>query len=167
MNDSYIEAQHLSVRRGEQTILRDINLRIQAGEFVAIVGKSGAGKSTLLHTLAGHLPYSGDLRIPQRIGMVFQKHAVFPWMTVKQNVSFGLPSMSMQSREEKTAHSLRVAGIEEKATLYPSELSGGQAQRIAIAREFGRKPDVLLMDEPFGALDVITRETMQRWLLDV
>lgn len=161
-----IEARHLKVVRGERVVLRDISLEIQSGEFVAVVGKSGAGKSTFLHTLAGHLPYTGELHMPKHIGMVFQKNAVFPWMTVEQNVSFGQPINRVHWKEH-VAHSMHMAGIEEKAKEYPAKLSGGQMQRVAIAREFARKPDVLLMDEPFGALDAITRETMQKWLLDV
>lgn len=161
-----IETHRLNVMRDGKIVLSDINLRISAGEFVAIVGKSGAGKSTLLHALAGHLPYSGTVRIPQRIGMVFQHYALFPWMTVERNIAFGL----LLSKKEKSLwiqECLRMAGLEEKAGVFPLALSGGQQQRVAIARAIAHKPEVILMDEPFGSLDAYMRELMQDWLKTV
>ena len=161
-----IETRHLTVRRGGRKVLSDIHLQVSPGEFVAIVGKSGVGKSTLLHALAGHLPYSGEINIPKKIGMVFQQFAVFPWLTAKENIGFGL-TMESKGKIELIDESLRLAGLEDKAPKYPAALSGGQQQRIAIARAIAHRPDVLLMDEPFGSLDAYTREQMQAWLLDV
>jgi len=161
--NNLIETHRLTVTRDNRIVLSDINLRVAAGEFVAIVGKSGAGKSTLLHALAGHLPYSGAASIPQSIGMVFQQYALFPWMTVERNVAFGL----LMNKEEKSKwirECLQMAGLEDKAHTYPAALSGGQQQRVAIARAIAHKPEVLLMDEPFGSLDAYTREQMQGWL---
>jgi ABC-type nitrate/sulfonate/bicarbonate transport system ATPase subunit len=158
-----IQTRHLSVQRGGRAVLSDIDLTIHQGECIAIVGRSGTGKSTLLHALAGHLPFSGEMTMPRNIGMVFQQFAVFPWFTAAQNIGFGLPMKG----SEKAAHvrdCLRLAGLENMADSYPSELSGGQQQRIAIARAIAHKPDVLLMDEPFGSLDAITRRDMQEWL---
>ncbi len=162
MND-LIETSRLTVKRDEQIILSDINLQVSTGEFAAIVGKSGSGKSTLLHALAGHLPFSGEITIPKRIGMVFQHYALFPWMTVEQNVAFGL-AMQKDQRSQWIKECLQMAGLEEKARVYPAALSGGQKQRVAIARAIAHKPDVLLMDEPFGSLDAYTREQLQAWL---
>ncbi|HRH94004.1 MAG TPA: ATP-binding cassette domain-containing protein, partial [Candidatus Peribacteria bacterium] len=113
--------------------------------------------------LAGHLPHTGSVRTGGKIGMVFQQHAVFPWMTVRQNVAFGLPRGEHAAVEQ----ALGLAGLTNRRDAYPHELSGGQVQRIAIARALARAPDVLLMDEPFGALDACTREQMQHWLLSV
>lgn len=161
-----IETHRLTVARDNRTVLSDINLRIAAGEFVAVVGKSGAGKSTLLHALAGHLPYSGTVSVPRSIGMVFQHYTLFPWMTVERNVAFGL----LMNREEKSKwirECLQMAELEEKAHAYPGALSGGQRQRVAIARAIAHRPEVLLMDEPFGSLDAHTREQMQCWLRSV
>ncbi len=166
MNNALIETRHLTVHRSGQTVLSDINLHIAQGEFVAIIGQSGAGKSTLLHTLARHLPYSGEIIIPQNIGMIFQERAVFPWLTVQQNIAFGL-TLDKTAKAELIHECLHLAGLENKAHIYPAELSGGQVQRIAIARAIAHKPDVLLMDEPFGSLDIHTRKQMHTWLLDI
>lgn len=143
-----------------------MNLTVLPGEFIAIVGKSGVGKSTLLHTLAGHLPFTGEMKMPTNIGMVFQQYAVFPWLTTEQNIRFGL-TMEKAMKQQWIDECLQLAGLEDKAHLYPAQLSGGQQQRIAIARAIAHRPDVLLMDEPFGSLDAFTREQMQLWLLDV
>lgn len=147
-------------------VLSHVDLRIAQGEFVAIVGRSGVGKSTLLHALAGHLPYEGEIIMPRNIGMVFQQFAVFPWLTAAQNIGFGLQSEGM-AKAERIRECLQLAGLEDKARAYPAALSGGQQQRIAIARAIAHRPDVLLMDEPFGSLDAYTREQMQAWLLEV
>lgn len=155
-----VQTRGLSVRRAGRVVLADVDLRAEAGEFVSIVGVSGAGKSTLLHALAGHLPFSGDVIAPDRIGMVFQHHAVFPWMTVWQNISFGVH----WKEKEAIGNLVRISGLQHKADAYPSSLSGGERQRVAVARAIAPAPDLLLMDEPFGSLDARTREHMQSWL---
>lgn len=161
-----IETKHLTVKRGDRTILSDIHVQIEEGEFVAIIGRSGEGKSTLLHTLAGHLPYSGSISIPQKIGIIFQQYTLFPWMTASQNIAFGL-QMEKIAKKAWVHECLEMAGLIHKAHAYPGELSGGQQQRIAIARAFAHTPDVLLMDEPFCSLDAITKQEMQIWLLRI
>lgn len=161
-----LEMRHVTVTRGGREVLSDINLTVTPREFVAIVGKSGGGKSTLLHALAGHLPYEGEIMTPRDVGMVFQRFAVFPWLTAEQNVTFGL-TMGKAANAAWARECLRLAGLEDKARSYPSSLSGGQQQRIAVARAIAHEPDVLLMDEPFGSLDALTRESMQAWLSDV
>jgi len=158
-----VHTRGLTVRRAGRAVLADVDFRVEAGEFVSIVGVSGAGKSTLLHALAGHLPFSGDVIVPDRIGMVFQHHAVFPWMTVEQNISFGVHGKG----KEAIGDLVRISGLEQKADAYPPSLSGGERQRVAIARAIAPAPELLLMDEPFGSLDAHTRERMQSWLCDV
>ena len=158
-----IQTNGLCVYRERGAVLVNVDFHAQAGEFVSIVGVSGAGKSTLLHALAGHLPCTGRVVVPNRIGMVFQHHAVFPWMTVEQNISFGLG----EGAKETVQSLLAVAGLESKADAYPVSLSGGERQRVAVARAVAHAPDVLLMDEPFGSLDAHTREHMQEWLREV
>lgn len=158
-----IQINGLCVYRERGAVLVDVDFQAQAGEFVSIVGVSGVGKSTLLHALAGHLPCTGRVVVPNGIGMVFQHHAVFPWMTVAQNISFGLE----EGAKEAVQSLLAVAGLESKADAYPASLSGGERQRVAVARAVAHAPDVLLMDEPFGSLDAHTRERMQGWLREV
>jgi NitT/TauT family transport system ATP-binding protein len=162
-----IEVRNLCVRYGKIAVLRDVSFSARSGEFVAIVGVSGSGKSSLLHALAGFVPSTGTLRVPSDIGMVFQDYAVFPWLTVRGNIALGLHQQSTDSREQIIAHHLQMSGLAEHANRYPAELSGGQRQRVALARALAPNPKLVLMDEPFGALDPFTRDQMQTWLLDV
>lgn len=159
-----IETRGLIVKRSDRIVLSEIDMQIEEGESVAIVGKSGAGKSTLLHALAGHLSYAGAVRIPCNVSMVFQQHVLFPWLTVERNVAFGL-TMDKEAMREWTRECLDIAGLGHKSRAYPATLSGGEQQRVAIARAIAHRPDVLLMDEPFGSLDALTREMMQQWLV--
>jgi NitT/TauT family transport system ATP-binding protein len=158
---------------GPVTALSDINLRVPRGEFVSIVGASGSGKSTLLSLIAGLAkPSSGTVRLdgypvtgpgPDR-GLVFQHGAIYPWRTVERNVSFGLellPRLSRVERADRVAWYLEETGLTALRRALPKQLSGGQRQRVAIARALVCEPDVLLLDEPFGALDVQTKEDMQ------
>jgi NitT/TauT family transport system ATP-binding protein len=150
---------------GERLLALDhINLQVRAGEFVCIVGPSGCGKSTLLHLIAGlHPQTSGQILIDgkpvQGPGtdrlMIFQEHALFPWLTVGQNVEFGMKmkGVSKAEREEKTRYYLRLVHLAKFEKSYIHQLSGGMRQRVAIARALATEPDVLLMDEPFCALD--------------
>ena len=156
--------------------LTGINLAVKKGEFVCLLGPSGCGKSTLLNAIAGfQSPTVGTIRVggepvvapgPDR-GMVFQEYALFPWMTVAQNVAFGLEIKGMRRAEIKTrvAELLAKLNLTDFASRFPKDLSGGMRQRVAIARVLALDPPVLLMDEPFGALDSLTRRTLQDELL--
>ena len=149
------------VRRvfGATTVLHGADLDIAPGEVVALLGASGSGKSTLLRILAD-LDDEADGRITTngRIAVVFQEHRLLPWKRVAENVSLGLTGRDVQAR---TAAALAEVGLGDRATAWPAELSGGQSQRVAVARALVRQPDVLLLDEPFGALDALTRLRMQ------
>jgi NitT/TauT family transport system ATP-binding protein len=160
------------------TALEDITLDVHAGEFLALVGPSGCGKSTLLDLLGGlALPTSGRILLDGRPitgpardrGIVFQQYALFPWRTAMQNVEFGLDIAGLKSRErrDRARHYLDLVGLAAFADRYPHELSGGMKQRVAIARSLAYDPEVLLMDEPFAALDAQTRETLQGELLRI
>ena len=159
--------------------LRDVSLAVEASEFLCIVGQSGCGKTTLLNLVAGFLtPSGGDILIGgKRVtgkgfdrGIVFQDFAqLFPWRTARRNVEFGLEMKGVPrgERGEVAANFLRLVGLEKFANAFPHELSGGMQQRVAIARALAYNPTVLLMDEPFAALDALTRDEMQRFLVDV
>jgi NitT/TauT family transport system ATP-binding protein len=165
---------------GEQTVeaLRDINLTIGKGEFVCLIGASGCGKSTLLRIIAGFETASaGAVEMygapiigpgPER-GMVFQDFALFPWLTVKQNVGFGPRQRGLpkDKLDEIATRYTDMVGLTKFADYYPSQLSGGMKQRVAIARVLANDCEVLLMDEPFGALDALTREKLQQELLEI
>ena len=161
------------------TALRDVSFGVAESEFICVVGRSGCGKTTLLNILAGFLsPTKGDVLIGGRAvsgrgldrGVVFQDFAqLFPWRTAQRNVEFGL-EMKGVPREERAKTAQRFLGLvnlESFAGAYPHELSGGMQQRAAIARALAYNPSVLLMDEPFAALDALTRDEMQRLLVDV
>ena len=164
--------QNLCKRFGDKTVLEDINFSMQSGEFVTFVGSSGCGKSTLLRLIAGlDHPSGGRIHVdgspvegpgPDR-GMVFQKYSLYPWLNAADNVSFGMRLQGMTSHDvrDRTAYFLEVVGLQDAATKLPRELSGGMQQRVAIARALATNPSVLLLDEPFGALDLQIRETMQ------
>ena len=165
------------IRDGKSTnVLREINLQVAHGEFLCLLGPSGCGKSTLLSTIAGFLsPSSGKVRIdgevvtgpdPRRI-FVFQERGVFPWLTVEGNIAFGLAKLSRSERGRRIAHYVKLVGLEKFEKAYPSELSGGMKQRLEVARALAVNPDMLLLDEPFGALDSITRLIMRRELLRI
>ena len=155
--------------------LAEVNLTIQPGEFVSIVGTSGCGKSTILRLIAGLIrPTTGEIRLggkpivgagPDR-GMVFQKATLFPWLTVEKNVSF---SLRMQKKQDKelVEHMLKMVGLEDFRKDYPHQLSGGMAQRVALVRSLINHPDILLLDEPLGALDAFTRMNMQDEILNI
>ena len=163
---------------GEALVLDDINLSIAANQFLSIVGRSGCGKTTLLNIIAGLDAASGGevLIAGRRVvgpgqgqGMVFQQHALFPWLTALENVVFGARSLPLAKAEkiDRARELLQLVGLEASAGKYPREMSGGMQQRIAIARALALDPDILLMDEPFGALDELTRIEMQQELLRI
>ena len=156
-------------------VLDRISFDLHTGEFVALVGSSGSGKSTIMRLIAGlDRPSSGSISIGGRPvrgpgsdrGMVFQKYSLYPWLTAAQNVAFGmeLQGRARQEIRERTAYFLDVVGLGDAARLLPRELSGGMQQRVAIARALAAEPSVLLLDEPFGALDIQIRESMQEFL---
>lgn len=158
--------------------LENMDLIINKGEFLTIVGPSGCGKSTLLDLLAGlTFPTKGRIFIDGRQvtgpglnrGIVFQQYALFPWKTARGNIEFGLEAKGIpkSQRKEQSDNYLKLVGLNKFADHYPHELSGGMKQRIAIARSLAYNPDVLLMDEPFAALDAQTRETLQTELLHI
>jgi NitT/TauT family transport system ATP-binding protein len=161
--------------RGAHKAVEETSIRVEPGEFVCILGPSGCGKSTLLNTVAGYVkPDRGEVRVdgelvtkpgPDR-GMVFQQYSLFPWKTVKENVAFG-PKVAGKDAEPIANTFLDMVGLLRFANRYPAELSGGMQQRVGIARALANYPRVLLMDEPFGALDAQTRVMMQENLLKI
>lgn len=184
--------QQYTNKEGENfTVLNNINLKIRNGEFVTLVGPSGCGKSTLLRLILGsEQPYSGTVSIDGEVvkepnrdkGIVFQKYSLFESKTVKQNIMLGLEleefnlfskffaklkkDVRIKAFEDKALEYLQRVGLEKSADKYPHELSGGMRQRVAIAQAMIMEPKMLLMDEPFGALDIGTREQMQTFLLE-
>ena len=162
----------------ERTILNQLDLKIHKREFICVIGPSGCGKSTFSRIVAGLDPYSsGELLVdgqaiegpsPER-GMVFQGYTLFPWKTVKENVMFGplMKGASNASAESGAREWIDIIGLEKYQDQYPHQLSGGMKQRVAIARALVNEPKILLMDEPFGALDPHTRQRMQKHLMDL
>lgn len=163
-------------RNGDVVALQNTDLTIRQNEFVCVVGPSGCGKTTLLNIIGGlEKASSGSVKVDgkevtgpgKERGVVFQQYALFPWKTVLKNVEFGLKlrGLGKQERKEKAESYLEMVGLKDFAHSYPKELSGGMKQRVAIARAYAVQPEVLLMDEPFGALDAQTRAQLQEDLL--
>jgi NitT/TauT family transport system ATP-binding protein len=170
---------------GKVPVLNNVTLDVENGEFVVIVGKSGSGKTTLLKVIDGLVQASGIVKVQGLVRMVFQDDRLFPWFTARQNIGAGFsytckvgdflcygggktinhPAFK-QDRNRRVDQLLGELGMSKLAGRYPNELSGGEKQRVAIARAFAVEPSLVLMDEPFGALDVLTRENMQTWLLE-
>ena len=164
-------------RSGEVVALNGVDMEIRENEFVCVVGPSGCGKSTLLNIIAGlERPTSGRVCVKGKEvvnpgserGVIFQQYALFPWLTVKKNVKFGLKLRGVKEPELSVIADkyIRLVGLEECGDSYPKELSGGMKQRVAIARAYAVNPEILLMDEPFGALDAQTRTQLQTELLE-
>jgi NitT/TauT family transport system ATP-binding protein len=164
---SYISVKELTVKYNGYVALESVSLEAGEGEFIAIVGKSGSGKTTFLNALARFIPFSGEVTLSGKPGYCFQHYAVFPWLTVSENIAFGLQEKNRVDRERIIEDHLALTELQDKKEKFPAELSGGQVQRVALARSLAPNPAVLLMDEPYGALDAYTRERMQQWLLDV
>lgn len=177
-----VEISHVSVsyggRAGDRVALSPTDLILQPGTFTALIGPSGCGKSTLLNVVAGFVaPTTGGVAVDGRqvdgphpsVGVTFQSFALFPWFTALGNVEFPLRriSMSKAERRQRAMEALSEVGLADHAQKYPNELSGGMKQRVAIARTFTSDPTVLLMDEPFGALDAQTRLRMQELLTQI
>jgi NitT/TauT family transport system ATP-binding protein len=166
--------------KGKLRVVDDVTYDINDGDFIAVIGPSGCGKTTMMSMLAGfQKPTTGKVLFdgqpvkgpgPER-GVIFQEYGVFPWLTVKQNIAFGLQlkanHVALSERNQICEHYLALMGLTDFANSYPKHLSGGMRQRLAIARAYAVKPQFLLMDEPFGALDAQTRANMQNLLLKV
>ena len=164
--------------KGPITALEGVNLHVERGEFVCVVGASGSGKSTLLRLIAGlDMPTAGQIAVDSEVvtgpgadrGMVFQNYTLYPWMQVQKNVEFGLKlqGVDKKARREQASYYLEMVGLTQFAQALPKQLSGGMKQRVAIARALTSQPKILLMDEPFGALDAQTKEIMQQFLLEL
>lgn len=180
--ETVLSVEHLGKKfdtpQGEITALKDINFKVHRREFVCVIGASGCGKSTLIRILAGlETATSGQVMLdgsavsapgPDR-GMVFQGYTLFPWLSVKKNVMFGLTAQghSKATAESEAMQWIELVGLNKFADSYPDQLSGGMKQRVAIARALANKPRILLMDEPFGALDAQTRCKMQTYLMEI
>jgi NitT/TauT family transport system ATP-binding protein len=164
-------------RDGENIpVLDNITLEVAEGEFICVVGPSGCGKSTLLNVMAGFIsPTQGGVAVDgepvrgpdRRRILVFQDHGVFPWLTVEGNIEFGLSGLSAAERKQRVAHYVQMVRLEGFEQTYPPDLSGGMKQRLQVARALAVNPDVLFLDEPFGALDAITRLMMRTELLRI
>lgn len=168
MDEAIIKIEHLNkefqVDKKPMQVLRDINLKVRKGEFVTIVGHSGCGKSTLLKIMCGLVPYEDGVveRNGHKVvgpgpmcGMVFQDHRLLPWLKIKDNVGFGLKSLSKEEREKTVSEHLEMVGLKGFENSYPAQLSGGMSQRAAIARGLANNPSILLLDEPLGKTEKI------------
>jgi NitT/TauT family transport system ATP-binding protein len=170
--------KHFETKNGPLVVLKDIDMNIEQGEFICAVGASGSGKSTLLRQIAGlDAPTSGEVRVdgktitgpgPDR-GMVCQHYTLYPWMSVQKNAEFGLKlqGVPQKVRRQQASYYLNMVGLTPFAKALPKQLSGGMKQRVAIARALASEPKVLLMDEPFGALDIHTKEAMHEFMLEL
>lgn len=180
MSDPILKIEHLNktfdVDKEYVPVLKDIDLEIKEGEFVTIVGHSGCGKSTLLKIIAGlESCDSGTVVRNGRnvtepgtdCGMVFQEHRLLPWLKIKDNIGFGLDGLPADKRDELIKKHIGLVKLEGFENAYPSQLSGGMSQRAAIARGLVTNPSILLLDEPFGALDALTRIQMQKEILRI
>lgn len=170
LNKEYVNGQTVI------PVLRDINLSINQGEFISIVGGSGCGKTTLLRIIAGlESDYRGSVTLAEQPlkgcgrdrGVVFQEHRLLPWRSVKDNIAFALNQVEPQEREQIIQEHIDLVGLTGFERAYPHQLSGGMAQRVAIARALVNRPQILLLDEPFGALDALTRIQMQQEILRI
>ncbi len=175
---SMIKIENVCKTFGELEVLHDISLDVEKGEFVVLLGASGCGKSTLINLIAGFSPpTSGRIMVnghevtdvDPSSGMVFQQYALFPWMTVIENVAFGLKLRGIAKRDRE-AHAMKyieMVGLLGFANSFPKALSGGMRQRVSIARVLANDPDVILLDEPFAALDAMTRQVLQEQLVAI
>src|SRR3982751_4434049 len=177
--DKYLRVEGVAMRFGAFDAITGIDLTIERGEFVALIGHSGCGKSTLLNLIAGLLrPSSGNLILAEREiggpgpdrGVVFQNHSLLPWLTCFENVYLAVERVFSEKKEalrERTHQALDLVGLSQAEHKYPHEISGGMKQRVGIARALAIEPKMLLLDEPFGALDALTRATLQDELMRI
>ena len=183
--ESFLRIENVSkiyptANNGEYVVLKDVNLHIQEGEFICLIGHSGCGKSTLLNMVGGFSkPSIGEVTVngklitkpgPDRM-VVFQGYALLPWLTVYENVMLAVdsvnPNLSKSKKNDIVRHHLAMVGLSEAAEKKPTQISGGMKQRVSIARALAIRPEVLILDEPFGALDAITKEELQEELLQI
>lgn len=182
--ESFLRIENVSkvypTPKGEYVVLKDVNLYIQEGEFICLIGHSGCGKSTLLNMVGGFSePSIGEVTVngklitkpgPDRM-VVFQGYALLPWLTVYENVMLAVdsvnPNFSKSEKNDIVRHHLAMVGLSEAAEKKPTQISGGMKQRVSIARALAIRPEVLILDEPFGALDAITKEELQEELLQI
>ncbi len=182
--ESFLRIENVSkiypTPKGEYVVLKDVNLNIQEGEFICLIGHSGCGKSTLLNMVGGFSkPSIGEVTVngklitkpgPDRM-VVFQGYALLPWLTVYENVMLAVdsvnPNLSKSEKNDIVRHHLAMVGLSEAAEKKPTQISGGMKQRVSIARALAIRPEVLILDEPFGALDAITKEELQEELLQI
>lgn len=181
MEGKKLEIKHVSkefpLANGVLEVLDDINLTIEPGEFVSIVGTSGCGKSTLIRMIAGlETPTQGEILVGGKkverpsvdTGLIFQESRLYPWLSVEENIGFGIhKKLSKAERKKIIPEYIKLVGLEDFAKSLPRQLSGGMQQRVSIARTLINQPSVLLLDEPFGALDAFTRINMQKEILDI
>ncbi len=184
--EDFIKVKNLAKRyplkkeKGEITIFEHVNFKMKKGEFVCVIGHSGCGKSTILNIMAGlDAASGGEMVMDGKIitgpslerGVIFQNHSLLPWLTTQKNVTIAIsckfPKMPEKEVNERANYFLKAVGLEHALDKKPSELSGGMRQRVGIARAFAIEPDLLLMDEPFGALDALTRGKIQDKLIDI
>jgi len=176
----FLELSHVAKSYGSQEVLRDVNLTIERGEFVAIVGYSGSGKSTLISLIAGLTrPDSGSVMLDDREidepgpdrGIVFQNYSLLPWLTVYENVALAVdqvfPNYSAEKRLEQTEKYIAMVNLTSACHKRPSQLSGGMRQRVPVARALAMDPQILLLDEPLSALDALTRATLQQEIAEI
>ena len=180
-NTSYVELRHINKHYGDFHASKDINIRIPKGKLVALLGPSGSGKTTILRMIAGlEHPDDGEILIDGKvvndvpgsdrgIGFVFQSYALFRYMTVYDNIAFGLRVKKTPESEikERVSELMKLIGCEGLEKRYPSQLSGGQRQRVAFARALAPNPQILLLDEPFAAIDAKVRLELRTWLRDM
>ncbi|AZV59018.1 ABC transporter ATP-binding protein [Clostridium sp. AWRP] len=169
-DDSIIKVKNVSISFEENLILKDISLNLKKGEFVSILGPSGCGKSTLFNIITGIIKeYRGEVSVKGDIGYMQQKDLLLPWKTVMENVVLPLDIRGSNKKEsrERAVKYIEIVGLKGYEKKYPYELSGGMRQRASFLRTFLSSEEIMLLDEPFGALDSITRGKMQRWVLDM
>ena len=176
VRDLWMTFQTKDKNKQSVDVLEDIQLEVLDGEFVCLVGPSGCGKSTLLNIAGGFLQATrGEVRIDDKVVtepdprhiFIFQENAVFPWLTVEDNVGFGVKRRNHEERKKVVDHYIEMVGLTGFGKAFPRELSGGMKQRVEIARAFAAEPDVLFMDEPFGALDYLTRMRLRSELIQI
>lgn len=169
--------KNFQIENKDVRVLKDINLQAKPGEFISIVGASGCGKSTLIRILAGlETATSGEVLVDDKnvtkpsvkVGMIFQEARLFPWLTVEKNIEFGIhENLNKEEKRKKVAEMIELIGLQGFEKAIPKQLSGGMQQRVNIARALINQPDILLLDEPFGALDALTRINMQNEMLKI